>query len=87
MQALFGDSNYFSDKTSNIRLEPDGLFHYESWKIISACFLCKINKKGSVIFPFYWKNPLAIKSLPDSLMNTFGAKACENLGAEGGSLK
>ncbi len=74
-QTLFGDSNYFLENNEGLTLKPDGLFHNESWRIISVCFLARINESCDVVFPYYWKNPLAIRSLPDSIMETFGPRA------------
>lgn len=71
MQALFGDSNFFSSE-DDIILESDGLFCIDEWRNISACCLARVNPDSKVICPFVWKNPRALTEIPGRVLEALG---------------
>lgn len=67
-QSLFGEANFFK-KPSEVCLQEDGLFATEDWRIMSVCYLSRVEPDGILICPVIWKNPRALAPIPKPVRN------------------
>jgi hypothetical protein len=67
VQSMLGQNN-FKREEKNFALEKDGLFAKETWKIISACCLTRVNPESKAFFPVVLKNPNAKMPIEDEII-------------------